>query len=1024
MDDRRAEKALEQAEDDLFDDAFGVDEEEKKAKAERQRLLAERHKIAQAEEKAKADALADEHVPTVPDSSSSESPVVPATRSFAPPAEKQKPKRTIAQPKVAMENSPPSFSSESASLDPVPLDKPKEPKPAVPKKPRALSIKPKPLATLAPDVRDPQLHETIRRTILAKAQSAAESEKHSKAPARRPEDVESGTIEDASNDEVVPEEAPKSVEDKDPLDFLNFEEGVFIGRKKSVFEKFGKEASLYLGAVEEESQRDKRIFLDGLNPHVVFVCGARGSGKSYVLGILAEELALKNKHVGVVVVDPIGVFWSMRFPNRDERELRLLAKWDLMPQGLDNLKVFIPEGMKENVPPSTYDATFAIQPSLLTTEDWCLTFGIERFSPSGLLLEKTLSLVKGGHTSKDGVKIKPAGMNYSLDNIIFCLENDAELNSAERGYKPDSIRALVSRIDAAKAWGIFSQHGTPLSELSSEGQLTILDTSLLEESTSALVIGLLARRILQARKMSTRKEAVKRMDTEDADEFLESEIPPTWLFIDEAHTLIPSGNTRTPASKALVEYVKQGRQPGCSLVFATQQPSAIDTRVLSQLDIFMSYKLVFDDDIKAVFKRIPTRVPVRYRSANFIRSLPVGTALAGDRREETTRAFTMRVRPRMSQHEGREAETVGQKIEISPEQSEKLAVEMIHSKLQVAHAMDQKQVAQIVDALSKKYHQPINPSRVVSKLEKKGVVVDPKTKALSIPVDEPELEEEIVSEPKKEILKEAKRIEESPHVELLAVEPRLDEKKARELANKIRKKRFLGFFGDEEIIDRLELKYLPVYHFKFKVSTDRNSFRLTDAYFDSYSGELIRFDAHNHRIVKSTGLFRLSTLSADEIRLLSHLTPRNQTVDALAKELETDADNVKTLAENLGNQRLARGKTEKGQWYLRLSDEIVAANELDAADTLLIDPFSTAIGSFGQLPLVEETAMNLQREVVAKEDVVQATQNLWPNASVVEIKTVYLPFYDVILKKPNGTERRMWVEAVTGNEIPLSTPSP
>jgi len=40
---------------------------------------------------------------------------------------------------------------------------------------------------------------------------------------------------------------------------------------------------------------DKDIYMDSLNPHVVFVCGARGSGKSYVLGVIAEELAIEKQ---------------------------------------------------------------------------------------------------------------------------------------------------------------------------------------------------------------------------------------------------------------------------------------------------------------------------------------------------------------------------------------------------------------------------------------------------------------------------------------------------------------------------------------------------------------------------------------------------------------------------------------------------------------------------------------------------------------------------------------------------------
>ncbi len=57
-------------------------------------------------------------------------------------------------------------------------------------------------------------------------------------------------------------------------------------------------------------------------------------------------------------------------------------------------------------------------PSLLTPEDWCLTYGIERFSPSGLLLEKTLASVKKGYIT-GGTKDVPDVKKYQQKEIII-----------------------------------------------------------------------------------------------------------------------------------------------------------------------------------------------------------------------------------------------------------------------------------------------------------------------------------------------------------------------------------------------------------------------------------------------------------------------------------------------------------------------------------------------------------------------------------------------------------------------------
>lgn len=424
----------------------------------------------------------------------------------------------------------------------------------------------------------------------------------------------------------------------EPLEILKEGNRVIIGRKESVFKKEGFRTSLYIGKIEEDSLYGYDVYLDALHPHVIFVAGARGSGKSYTLGVLLEELAENNPYVGVLVIDPIGIFWSMKLPNRQEDEIEKLAEWGLLPRGYDNVDVYVPVGVEQRVPAGTYDKTFALKPSMLTPEDWILTFGLDRFSPAALLIDKVIS-----HLRDQG--------DFSIDDIIEYLES-GDIIDKSRGFKKETVRAVLSRFYAAKTWGIFDKNGTPLSEIIKKGRISILDISFLDENVGALVIGVMARRILQARKLITRSVAAELLDL-PVSKKKEVDIPPVWLFIDEAHTLIPSGSRKTPATDPLIEYVKQGRRPGCSLVFATQQPSAIDPRVLSQIDLLIVHKLVFGEDVKAVEKRVPTILPKEYSGVR-MRRLPVGVAIVGDRSDTTSRAFLMRIRPRKSQHEGRE----------------------------------------------------------------------------------------------------------------------------------------------------------------------------------------------------------------------------------------------------------------------------------------------------------------------------------------------------------------------------------
>jgi len=881
---------------------------------------------------------------------------------------------------------------------------------------------------------EPEEVERVEKPVKkerAKRQAKEGKPEHEKAPeeipedaennedAEDPEDSEEGGIGTAGSDierpsrehirKTIIENAELSSISESagasavPLKFLEDKDGkaVFIGRKNAFLLKYGFEGALHIGriAANETEHQNKDIYFDSLNPHVVFVCGARGSGKSYDLGVIAEELALKNPNIGTIVIDPIGVFWSMRHPNKEEKEIAELTKWGMLPQGLHNLKVFIPEGMAEKVPKTTYDATFAMPPIILTADDWCLTFGIERFSPTGLLLDLVLKRVEHGYKNLQGKSIKAKEKGFSLEDLIECLHSDSELNSRERGYKQDSIRALASRFEAAKTWGIFDEKGTPLAELSREGQLTIIDTSFLEDNVSALVIGILSRRILAARKLSTRKEAAKKFKTMDVDELLEVEIPPTWLFIDEAHTLIPSGNVKTPATTALVEYVKQGRRPGCSLVFATQQPSAIDAKVLSQLDILITHKLVFDDDIKAVYRRAPTIIPMQYKRSNFIKTMPIGTGMVADRSEETSRAFVLRIRPRMSQHEGREAETSEYARTFSQKQVDVLAVEMVMRKLEKEHKIDIEIIRQVVETLDAKYKAKTKLQSVLEAIEKKGAGVTKDFATLGEIPNEPEVIELAPSaEGGKEGIGNAVSDE---GIELLALPMRISEDKAHEILNKNRKRKVLGIFGKEEAIKSLRLEHITIWKADFEEYKDKVEFVKRSCYINSLTGEFLHFV--NGDFAESNGLSRLFELNEGEISLLLRMGEKTRSLQEIAKILNTSDAKARTLAEKMdGKGLLEKEKIAGKNVYGR-------AIEID----LPLEPEHELLESLGKMPFVSASVMAKCREQFPKEKIPELLRKLWPNVKVKSIAEIYRPIWHAVLES-EGTEKTIRIDAVTG----------
>ena len=72
-----------------------------------------------------------------------------------------------------------------------------------------------------------------------------------------------------------------------------------------------------------------------------------------------------------------------------------------------------------------------------------------------------------------------------------------------------------------------------------------------------------------------------------------------WLFIDEAHEFLPL-NEKTIATDSLIQLLREGRQPGISVVLATQQPGKIHQDVMTQSDILIAHRVTSKPDLEAL----------------------------------------------------------------------------------------------------------------------------------------------------------------------------------------------------------------------------------------------------------------------------------------------------------------------------------------------------------------------------------------------------------------------------------------
>jgi hypothetical protein len=373
---------------------------------------------------------------------------------------------------------------------------------------------------------------------------------------------------------------------------------VILGREQKDQERYGTAGTVFLGkhyvkmgAVTALSQP---VFLDLNKAHVVFVCGKRGSGKSYCMGVIAEGIAslpdeMRNR-LSVIIFDTMGIYWTMKYPNH--RDEPLLKEWGFEGRGID-VKIYTPFGFfkkwkEEGIPT---DVPFALNPAELSPEDWNLTFELQSTDPVAVFIERLI------------LEMKKSGKQYDIPDIVQAIEEDKTEEIHVR-------QAARNRFVAVEEWGVFSPEATPVKDLAKAGQISILDLSAYAVMPNGwrikhLVMGLVCMKLFIER-MKARKdeeyaavhEAIHYL-VEEHDEPKESEMPICWLLVDEAHEFMPSVG-KTSSSDALITLLREGRQPGIALVLATQQPGKIHTDAMTQSDIILAHRLTAKIDTDAL----------------------------------------------------------------------------------------------------------------------------------------------------------------------------------------------------------------------------------------------------------------------------------------------------------------------------------------------------------------------------------------------------------------------------------------
>jgi DNA helicase HerA-like ATPase len=276
-----------------------------------------------------------------------------------------------------------------------------------------------------------------------------------------------------------------------------------------------------------------------------FLCGQSGSGKTYALGVLLEQLIV-GTDVRMVVLDPNADFVHLNETREgtDQHHLERLTS--------TAVRVLGPDGSGAE----PLRLRFATMPRPAQA-------AVMRLDPLADRAEYNSFL----HMMESRRSNRPVD--------IFGLV--AELKQGE----PEE-RALAQRMENLEllGWQAWAYDSPSASEIVASGsRVTVLNLSGFTDPREASAIALDLIESLWAQRHTR---------------------TPTLIVIDEAHNLCPSHPTG-PVQHALVDRLVQiaaeGRKYGLWLLLSTQRPSKIDAQVLSQCDNLMLMRMNSPGDV-------------------------------------------------------------------------------------------------------------------------------------------------------------------------------------------------------------------------------------------------------------------------------------------------------------------------------------------------------------------------------------------------------------------------------------------
>lgn len=291
------------------------------------------------------------------------------------------------------------------------------------------------------------------------------------------------------------------------------------------------------------------------------IIASTGAGKSYLAGVLLEELLKPYNRAAVLIVDPHGEYSTLG--------------------EMANLKEFTLGAYRAR--------TRVYRPGEVKVRRGALTVGDLRYLLPNLT-ERMEYVLRRAHreVQRRAAADKRDPERWTLGELMIRLreigQGSDESEDGDGRYK-ETAEAVIWRLESVLNQSVIFDdfEHLKLGELFEPGQCSVLQLSEVEEREQQVMVATLLRRLFRAR-MATQKHEASPGD--------ELYLPyPVFVLIEEAHHFAPAGGDAV-STGILKQVLGEGRKFGVGVGLISQRPGKLDADVLSQCNTQFLLRIV------------------------------------------------------------------------------------------------------------------------------------------------------------------------------------------------------------------------------------------------------------------------------------------------------------------------------------------------------------------------------------------------------------------------------------------------